>query len=288
MNRCIPNYYSILTADIRYDTKLSWFEKVLYSEISALTNKTGECWASNKYFADVFAQSERTITRSISMLKELGYLQLKLEFDGKAITKRTITIAKPLDNNVSTPIDKNVSTPIDKNVYTPIDKNGDYNTTSKTNITSININRDIEDFTVFWKSLLGRKKNKNDAFKVYQKIDCDLTADKLAEKFNQLLQTREEKFVPYPQKWLKNEGWNEEETIGERRGDFHYDAPPLQVGEQEGDISLHEDEIGSAPNPNATQTELCEFYISEYKKTGDTKMVNYYRDHLQHLQQAEK
>lgn len=276
----MPSYYSILTADIRYDTKLSWFEKVLFSEISALTNKTGECWASNKYFAEVFDQSERTITRSISTLKELGYVQLKLEFDGKAITKRTIFIVKPLD--------KNVSTPIDKNVYPPIDKNGEYNTTSKTNNTSININRDIEDFTVFWKSLLGRKKNKNDALKAYLKIDCDLTADKLAEKFNQLLQTREEKFVPYPQKWLKNEGWNEEQTIGERRGDFHYDAPPLQVGEQEGSISLHESEIGSTPNPNATQTELCEFYLAEYKKTGDTKMVSYYRDYLQQLQQQEK
>ena len=252
----------------------------MFSEISALTNKTGECWASNKYFAEVFDQSERTLTRSISTLKELGYVQLKLEFDGKAITKRTIFIVKPLD--------KNVSTPIDKNVYPPIDKNGEYNTTSKTNNTSININRDIEDFTVFWKSLLGRKKNKNDALKAYLKIDCDLTADKLAEKFNQLLQTREEKFVPYPQKWLKNEGWNEEQTIGERRGDFHYDAPPLQVGEQEGSISLHESEIGSTPNPNATQTELCEFYLAEYKKTGDTKMVSYYRDYLQQLQQQEK
>lgn len=276
----MPSYYSILTADIRYDTKLSWFEKVLFSEISALTNKTGECWASNKYFAEVFDQSERTITRSISTLKELGYVQLKLEFDGKAITKRTIVIAKPLDNNVSTPIDKNV--------YPPIDKNGEYNTTSKTNNTSININRDIEDFTVFWKSLLGRKKNKNDALRAYLKIDSDLTADKLAEKFNQLLQTREEKFVPYPQKWLKNEGWNEEQTIGERRGDFHYDAPPLQVGEQEGSISTNQNNIADVPDIKASQEELCQHYIDEYEKTGDTKMANYYRDHLEHLQQQQK
>ena len=276
----MPSYYSILTADIRYDTKLSWFEKVLFSEISALTNKTGECWASNKYFAEVFDQSERTITRSISTLKELGYVQLKLEFDGKAITKRTIVIAKPLDNNVSTPIDKNV--------YPPIDKNGEYNTTSKTNNTSININRDIEDFTVFWKSLLGRKKNKNDALRAYLKIDSDLTADKLAEKFNQLLQTREEKFVPYPQKWLKNEGWNEEQTIGERRGDFHHDAPPLQVGEQEGSISTNQNNIADVPDIKASQEELCQHYIDEYEKTGDTKMANYYRDHLEHLQQQQK
>tara|TARA_R100001443_G_scaffold20068_1_gene31933 strand:- start:7447 stop:8286 length:840 start_codon:yes stop_codon:yes gene_type:complete len=276
----MPSYYSILTADIRYDTKLSWFEKVLFSEISALTNKTGECWASNKYFAEVFDQSERTITRSISTLKELGYVELKLEFDGKAITKRTIVIAKPLDNNVSTPIDKNV--------YPPIDKNGEYNTTSKTNNTSININRDLEDFAIFWKSLLGRKKNKNDAFKAYQKINCDLTADKLAEKFNKLLQVREEKYVPYPQKWLKNEGWNEEETIGERRGDFHYDAPPLQVGEQEASISIDENKISDVPDTNASQEDLCKHYIQEYEKTGDTKMANYYRDHLVHLQEQQK
>jgi len=94
--------------------------------------------------------------------------------------------------------------------------------------------------------------------------------------------------VPYPQKWLKNEGWNEEQTIGERRGDFHHDAPPLQVGEQEGSISTNKNNIADVPDIKASQEELCQHYIDEYEKTGDTKMANYYRDHLEHLQQQQK
>jgi len=38
-----PNYYSILPANVRYDKKLTPFEKILYSEIVALTNKDGYC-----------------------------------------------------------------------------------------------------------------------------------------------------------------------------------------------------------------------------------------------------
>jgi len=48
-----PNYYSILNADIRYNKNITDSEKILYSEITALSNKNGFCHASNKYFADL-------------------------------------------------------------------------------------------------------------------------------------------------------------------------------------------------------------------------------------------
>ena len=46
-----PNYYSILPAIVRYDPDLTPTAKLLYSEITSLVNKTGICWASDKYFA---------------------------------------------------------------------------------------------------------------------------------------------------------------------------------------------------------------------------------------------
>lgn len=49
-----PSYYSILTADIRYDERLKANEKIMYSEISALTQATGLCWATNSYFAELY------------------------------------------------------------------------------------------------------------------------------------------------------------------------------------------------------------------------------------------
>jgi DNA-binding MarR family transcriptional regulator len=150
----------------------------------------------------VFNQSTRTITRAITRLSERGYIKVSFEYEGKQISKRIIKIALPMDKKVMGSIDKNVDNPIDKNVR-------DNNTSN--NNTSINIYvRDEEDFQRFWDKLQGRKKNKNDAKRAYLQIDAEISAEELASKFNQLLNTREEKYVPYPQKWLKNEGWLEE------------------------------------------------------------------------------
>ena len=108
------------------------------------------------------------------------------------------------------------------------------------------------------------------------------------EKFNRLLQVREEKYVPYPQKWLKNEGWNEEITIGERRADFHHDAPTLQTTEQKTNIQSNQNEISNVPDANASQEDLCKFYIKEHDKNGNTEMADYYRNLLENLKQEEE
>ena len=134
-----PSYYSILTADVRYSTNINWFEKVLYSDITALTNKNGYCTASNKYFSKVFGVSIRTISRSISNLVESKFIECVLIRDAQnEIIERQIYLC----HSVSIPIDKSVYTPIDNSVDTPIDKNGVYNNTSINNINN-NIKKNI-------------------------------------------------------------------------------------------------------------------------------------------------
>ena len=49
-----PSYYAILPANVRYDKNLKPMEKILYAEITALSNKNGYCSASNSYFAKLY------------------------------------------------------------------------------------------------------------------------------------------------------------------------------------------------------------------------------------------
>jgi len=112
-----PNYYAILPANVRYDKKLKPMEKILYAEITALSNKDGYCSASNSYFAKLYEKSNETISRWISHLEKEGYL--KVIIDTKKGNLRKIY---PIDKKIKT-IDENVNTllteksrPIDENV----------------------------------------------------------------------------------------------------------------------------------------------------------------------------
>lgn len=137
-----PNYYSIIPAFIRYDKELKANEKLLYSEITALSNKNGVCWATNKYFANLYNVATQTISTWISHLKKLNYIDIKFiyEKNGKEISNRLITIKTPEKENL--PINKNINTPLRKNLTPPQEKN-EYplKKNLKDNITSINTTR---------------------------------------------------------------------------------------------------------------------------------------------------
>ena len=89
-----PSYFSILTADVRYDERLKANEKIMYSEITALSNKHGYCSAGNTYFAKLYKVHKDTISDWINNLKKYGYIKVALEYkEGtKQIIKRKIYI----------------------------------------------------------------------------------------------------------------------------------------------------------------------------------------------------
>ena len=91
-----PNYYAILTSEVRYNENLTPNAKLLYAEITALINMNGECFASNKYFADLYGKSKTTISKWVSELVKEGFVEVKLTYkEGtKQIDKRYIQIKK--------------------------------------------------------------------------------------------------------------------------------------------------------------------------------------------------
>ena len=111
-----PNYYAIIPADIRYDAELKPNEKLLYGEISALANRSGEAWASNRYFAELYGVIPNTIRTWIRHLEKRGYITTRYEYDGQEIKARYISI-RPLPSEISIPPIKNNGTPPLKNKY---------------------------------------------------------------------------------------------------------------------------------------------------------------------------
>ena len=71
-------YYAVIPASVRYDKNLKPAEKLLYGEISALCNKEGYCFAKNKYFAELYSVSQSSVSRWISNLTKLGFLEVQI------------------------------------------------------------------------------------------------------------------------------------------------------------------------------------------------------------------
>ncbi|MES5119755.1 conserved phage C-terminal domain-containing protein [Lactobacillus iners] len=92
-----PGYYSILTASVRYDKDLNANEKILFSEITALSNKYGYCTASNKYFAELYQVAKGTVSKWITHLSQAGYLKVILikQADNQVIGRKMYPISNP-------------------------------------------------------------------------------------------------------------------------------------------------------------------------------------------------
>ena len=106
-----PNYYAILSAEVRYDNRLKANVKLLFAEITALCNMNAECFASNKYFADLYDKEKGTISGWISQLVKYEYIKIRYSYrEGtreishryiKIINKGMLQISKDLcDKNL--------------------------------------------------------------------------------------------------------------------------------------------------------------------------------------------
>ncbi len=97
-----PAYYSIIPAPVRYDKRLTPSAKILYAEITSLTNQLGFCYANNRYFEELYQVSKQSINSWLKQLEEYGYIERHIYRDkgSKEILNRYITIfEKPIQIN---------------------------------------------------------------------------------------------------------------------------------------------------------------------------------------------
>jgi hypothetical protein len=198
------NYYAIIPANVRYDKELPSSAKLLYGELTALSNEKGFCWATNEYFAELYGVHNKSISRLISQLEKKGYVKSELIFEGKQVKERHIYITSE-NSNVTTST-QNCSEGMNKIVTTPSHK---IVTDNNTSFNNTNNNTLHEQFETFW-LVYPRKVDKKRAGKSF------LSAIK-KHSFEQILtgtkvyaiqckrENTEQKFIKHASTYLNNE-----------------------------------------------------------------------------------
>ena len=220
-----PSYWAVIPAAVRYDKKLPPNAKLLYGEVTALSDKHGYCYAQNSYFVDLFGLSERSITRLLGILVERGYLRIDVVRDSETqeVLERRIYATYGKCGEVPPPPDNFVRTPPDISDGTPPDKNGGENNTSIDHIPPIvpqggqakmKKAKSIpvwkpERFEKFWKFYPKH----NDRVSAVREWDRLKPPDELIDEIARALlwQTKDPDWpVPYACRYLKNQRWMDE------------------------------------------------------------------------------
>lgn len=234
-----PSYYSIITANVRYDNRLTDSEKLLFAEITSLSNKNGYCSASNGYFARLYEVTKVTISRRIANLKECGYLNVEIIREGNEIKQRKMypltQMLRPINTNDNTPINNSVNTPINTNVK----ENNTSNNITRLNNTSSNNNSatDVtrERFEEWWK-LYDKKKDKKLTFSKFKSCLKKHSFEQIMNGTREYLKTiKDKQYQKYPKTFLTNESYmndySEEiqEEINNPYANAFENAQPLDV-----------------------------------------------------------
>lgn len=114
-------YYAVIPAEVRYDKSLKPNAKLLYGELTSLCNKSGYCWATNEYFAELYSLSAGTVSRLISQLEARGYIRCEMAATSKGSERRIyagafVVSRGGIDEKRKTPLDKKRKGGIDENV----------------------------------------------------------------------------------------------------------------------------------------------------------------------------
>lgn len=218
-----PGYWAVLPAAVRYDPQLPPSAKILYAEISALTDQRGFCFASNDYFRKLYGMSERTLQEQLRALKRRGYISIS-DGDGGAGRRKIYAGINPLQEN-----------PAENCGVTP-QKTAGGNNNKKDNNTPKSPQGGGEDiwdkeaFDCFW-AKYPKKKDKVKAIREWNKLKADrklmrvMSAALGAQMASEEWQRDNGRAIPYPCRWLSHRRWEDEISDPVRPDALREDLP---------------------------------------------------------------
>lgn len=197
-----PTYYATLPANVRYDNDLTPNAKLLYAEITVLTQSNGVCWASDNYFMDLYGVKRQSIQRWLKSLEDKGYISREVIYkkNSNEIEKRYIRVYTGKIQGYTQYCDKGIH-------------NND--TGNNTSINNTSINKVYERFEDFY-SIYPKKKNRGQAERAFKKMvkneeTLELIIKDLKRRKNYQEWNKDNgQYIPYPSTYLNAKGWLDE------------------------------------------------------------------------------
>ena len=93
-----PGYFAWLPPAVRYDPELPSTSKLIFAEISALTNLYGYCFATNAYLMALFEIGERTLQGHLKTLEGRGYIRIENGDGGPGRRRIFVNFSLPAQN----------------------------------------------------------------------------------------------------------------------------------------------------------------------------------------------
>lgn len=205
--------------EIWLDERLNSLDKIILTEIDSLDNGDEHCHAGNDYLAQFCQCSASKVTKTISKLIELGYVQVH-SFDGRVRRLRSCLVyCTPQDSKIYESAEHNVRA---NNIST----NKSIKHTPRKGAASVF----TDGFDEFW-AAYPRPVAKQTALKAWSKLK---PGDELREKILADIRRRkdsewkdiEARYIPHPATYLNGARWEDESAT-----DTH-EEPVLTLREQ--------------------------------------------------------
>ena len=212
-----PAFWAVLPAAVRYDEDLPPNAKLLYAEISSLTDRRGYCYASNEYFMKVFSLSERTVQNLLNALKRGGYVRITDGSGGSGRRKIFAGLNPLLDNpaeNCGVTPQKFAPNPAENCTQTSIENKKETNPPKAPQGAEADI-WDKAAWDRFW-AIYPRKVDKAKAIRAWNKLKADrklmqiMSAALKAQRASEEWRRDNGRAIPYPSTWLNNRRWEDE------------------------------------------------------------------------------